>query len=136
MFLSFFRFISFFSLQNYNRYFTPMQEKPYPFGGKFLKTSFFILLLPQIQKNTVSLWQKKHASDLSIYGALTLSLPLTFGKKRKCSFLSLNRGISSIGRAIGSQSIGWEFESPMLHKSFFKEYFHSKALSRSAVSYP
>ena len=93
-----------------------MQEKPYPFGGKFLKTSFFILLLPQIQKNTVSLWQKKHASDLSIYGALTLSLPLTFGKKRKCSFLSLNRGISSIGRAIGSQSIGWEFESPMLHK--------------------
>ena len=93
-----------------------MQEKPYPFGGKFLKTSFFILLLPQIQKNAVSLWQKKHASDLSIFGALTSSIPLTFGKKRKRSFLSLNRGISSIGRAIGSQSIGWEFESPMLHK--------------------
>ena len=95
-----------------------MQEKPYPFGGKFLKTSFFILLLPQIQKNAVSLWQKKHASFLStrLTGALTLSLPLTFGKKRKRSFLSLNRGISSIGRAIGSQSIGWEFESPMLHK--------------------
>lgn len=73
-----------------------MQEKPYPFGGKFLKTSFFILLLPQIQKNAVSLWQKKQASGLSIYGALTLSLPLTLEKASELSFYSLNRGIDFV----------------------------------------
>ncbi len=45
-----------------------MQEKPYPFRGKFLKTSIFRLLLQLFQKNTVSLRLKK-ASELSFYSS-------------------------------------------------------------------
>ncbi len=90
-----FRFISFFSLQKYYRYFTPMQEKPYPFRGIFLKLSFSYFYCSSSPFLYPFLFPFPHffVSFCTRFRKTPYLCTRKFGKANERSFHTQNRGI-------------------------------------------